>query len=529
MSLSWLWMGTAFVITWTGYRLMMVTLLYSPRAIRPLGLCKEVKILTSIVPAIDQAYKVLYTWSDNEKTRSGQTVPPHVQRAIDFIERYNIVTGRGHQTALPFDDATLAEGEELAQEAAAGYAARREAEEQLADYVGEVAIMSNRADLVDIENRLRECRKEGHFGLKPDGGLLVAWANKCGLVRLCPDESREETQRLTDFYMPELLSFSNKKTTHRIFYSVLTAHNYRPDDLARGKQELFDNLKNLLDKRVEYCPVSFKDGPACGLRQVVKTKEKLFPMIKGVLAIQEDPLSAHMDWNVHVNIFFMVEGAFSYADLRYWWGSGLYISELGKDEQSLRSALLEAIKYSAQIVPTKSQEKADATTISGRSTDSVPDSVTDGRPAAPAMCEWPYQRFCEWWDAQQGFRRVRSYGLLYAAHGKRWDRMTPKERLITCTDAELSATVRQAIIRCTWKEIYQDRRKKERERVKAKLRHSMVHGEKLDPHSIRWLGSLSYDGLAYRVDLIPGDNFSARNEQKRQLFNDRGGTGPPFH
>ncbi|MDH5354839.1 MAG: hypothetical protein OEY09_10390 [Gammaproteobacteria bacterium] len=488
--------------------------------------------------AIDQAYRTLYSWSETDKAQTCNTLPPHIQRAVDLIERHNIVTGRGHQQALPFDQAELFEAEEMAQEAAAGFQARREAEERLADYIEDVSLLAGRSDLADIADRLRDCRKEGHFGLKPDGGLLVAWANKCGLVRLCPDESREETQRLTEFYLPELLSFANKKPTHRIFYSVLTTHNYRPDDLARGKKELSDKLKDLLHKRVEYCPVSFKDGPACGLRQVVKTKEKLFPMIKGALSVQEDPLSVHGDWNVHQNIFFMVEGAFSYKDLRHFWNAGLYIKELGKDSQSIQSALLEAIKYSAQIVPTKSEVKANEQhnerlneNYGNDRHDQYNSGIdhSNGNSVAPSMIEWPYQRFIEWWDAQQKFRRVRSYGLLYAAHGKRWDRMTPKERLITCTDAELSAKVRQDIIKSPWKEIYQDRPKKEREKIKVKLRHSMVHGEKLDPHSIRWLGSLNYDGRAYRVDLIPGDNFSARQGQKGQLFNDRGSTGPPFH
>lgn len=455
----------------------------------------------------------IYDWA--ERHPGAHSVPSHIQAALDVIERHDKAAGKIQQDL--FIDAAMREDiTDEFNEKAYERARRRVSEFMLAYYVDDVAMLSGESRFHDVAERLRTCRVSGTLAITPGGEQVVMWDNKCGMVRLCPDESREETQRLTDFYLPEMMDFLKASPMHRIHYSVMTTHNYRPDDLRRGKQEQFDKFAQL---------------------------KKQFPNIKGSLVIQEDPLSALKDWNVHLNVFFLTSGAFNYDEIRKAWGSNVHFQTLKGNESQIRSALLEAVKYSARTVPEKSQEKADYESrecaAGGDHKVSPGDRQTEragtdkqNDPAgcgcdtqAPAMTEWPWQRFVEWYDAGLKFRRVRSYGVLYAAHGKRWDRMSKKQRVLTCVDAELSRDVIEQIKFLTWKQIYQGEPKKDREKLKAKLRHAMVYGEKIDYTQLQWVGIVGFNRAtaSYSVDLITGDNFSGRSREKYNYHM----TGPP--
>lgn len=444
-------------------------------------------------PSIAHSWDQVVGWL--ERNPGAQTLPGHVQRHVDAIERYHKAQGKQQQDLFGFDYSDAEHVRELVSDELHERARRREAEGQLADYIEDVALLTGRDDLMKLPPRLRECRQSGSVGLLPDGGHVIYWDYKCGLTRLCPDESREETQRLTDFYHPEMMDFLKQSPTHRIFYAVLTTHNYRPGDLVRGKREQFDQVKAFI---------------------------KTFPGIQGALVIQEDPLSAHADWNVHLNVFFLVRGAFDYKQVREQWGANVHIQHIKGDEAAIRAALREAIKYSAQIVPEKSEEKANDG-VRAYSVDGM-DSGLDPDTHAPAMTQWPAVRWCEWWDAQQGFRRTRAYGVLYAAHGKRWNREARLWRRQVCVDAELPDNEIDVITRQAWKEIGRDLDKKEREKLKAKLRHAMVYGEKIDYTGVRWVGTVKFaQGGGYSVDLIPGHNFSSDSRRNDNFFC----TGPP--
>ncbi len=429
-----------------------------------------------------------------------RTIPPHIQQCIDILERQRQARDYTPDTSNRYELANLQD--ELEAESIER-AARRNAEHELADYIRGVADETGRLDLLSVSNRLSSCRMSGTVGII-EGRPVMAWDYKCGLVRLCPDESREETQRLTDFYLPSMLDFVNESPMNRVFYSVFTLHNFRPGNLKAGKKYLFERFKEWMTETYSYCPAIQRHG--CYIPTRKKT-EKVWPQIKGAFVVQEDPLSASGDWNIHLNVFLFVKGEFSYKAVRESWGANIHLKELGRDELSLRSALLEAIKYSAQTVPDKSDRKA-----------------ADGATAAPAMTEWPHDRWVEWWDANQGFRRTRAYGCLYALHAKRWNAMD----LISRVEVLRIAGAPRELCKLEWKEIGRDMKKKDRERLKVAMRKAMTHGERLDMDAVQWVGSVQFtaDGR-YRVDLIPGDNFSASGGPGGKFSGGFRGSGPP--
>ncbi|OWP47354.1 hypothetical protein, partial [Pseudomonas nitroreducens] len=121
-----------------------------------------------------------------------------------------------------------------------------------------------------------------------------------------------------------------------------------------------------------------------------KSTQKKVGKIAGVLAVQEDPLSALGTWNGHLNLIILVEGPFDYAAFRAEWGFNVEIKEIPL--KHLASAFLEVCKYQAKAV-----------------------SMGDKKDGSnqPGMVEWEPALWLEWWRANTGFRRTRSYGVLF--------------------------------------------------------------------------------------------------------------------
>lgn len=498
--------------------------------------------------AVHRAYDSIYRWLDNKP--HAQSLPYFIQAKVDLIVRHEKANTVKVETQ--FDLFDREDAREKLDVRIGEYQARRQAELELAEYIETCAAPLYRPDLLNVVERLRNCRQSGTYGLKDDGGLIVMWDAKCGLVRLCPDESREETHRLANFYEPAMMDFKTAKPTHRLFYCVFTTHNYAAKWLKFGKQDIINKFKDWLENwknNGAYCPVKFIErfGEWKTIKSMACDVVRPLDRIRGSMVIQEDPLSAAGDWNVHLNVFLLVDGEFNYATVREVWGGNVHVQEIKGDQQSVRSALLEAIKYSARIVPEKSQEKAD-----GKMVDDNCDHAGRDRPecdsehgdcsdrdeksqfafpeeskhrvvaAAPAMTQWPAERWIEWWDAQQKFRRVRSYGCLYALHGKTWDAMTQPSRKQICQHAELSELDCERYKRKDWKDVGLHLQKKDKEKLKTKLRHAMVHGEKLDTQGIHWIGEIKFSRGSYSlVDLIQGDNFSGQRRQKNNFLIER--------
>ena len=283
---------------------------------------------------------------------------------------------------------------------------RRELELQLADYIEEKIVPASGYDdaIRKLPKRMRSCRTHGVFGWRPEtASLVTAWDEKCGLVRLCPHEARADAKRIEQRYLPEVESLIRRRM--RIYSAVLTTPNVAAGNLAAEKKNQFKKFNRLLKKRRA-------GGPR-------------FPII-GALVAQEDPLGAHGDWNVHLNVLLVCDGWLDFADFREAWHWDLSIRPLVGSHEEIASAFRELVKYSAAPVSSKSVEHA--TRSAAELETSTGDLVAqpgagwtdtglyrgpDGMPAPPPMLEWPAESFIEWWNAQPRFRRTRSYGCLF--------------------------------------------------------------------------------------------------------------------
>lgn len=265
------------------------------------------------------------------------------------------------------------------------FAKRREAEQQLAAYIQEnvlpVAGRHEQDKLRDIAQALAACRTSGEHGITIDykgdiAGRQVAWTSKCGLSKLCPDESRVEGRRIAERYLPATQAWVKAAppgVQRRVFYAVLTEPNYPVGGLHDGKRQSFARFVQMLER----------------IRHTKANRIRVGD-IQGALVVQEDPLSALGTWNGHLNVIFLVEGQFSYEELRKDWGYNLEIKHI--PEYKLAGAFLEVCKYQAKAV--SMGEKKDGST-------------------QPGMVEWAPELWLEWWRANTGFRRTRSYGVLF--------------------------------------------------------------------------------------------------------------------
>lgn len=391
-------------------------------------------------------------------------------------------------------------------------AARRVFEDMTADRLEGLA---RRTDLVrefkEAEKlmtkveRMRNCRRSGSVGARPDGGAIVAWDSKCGDSRLCPDEAREEANRISKIYTTAMMLWQAQHPKHRVFYAVITEENIPRGQLAQGKREQFLKLRQLLDKGYAHAPFTpLKRVYLNGRWHYVKVTKgeyfKAWDNLHGVLAVQEDPLSARGDWNVHTNLILCVKGEFDYAHFRHAWGKNVEIKEIPrKDKDALRRALMEVIKYSAKHTGMKSHEKHD-----------------DGE-AAKGLLDWDDEALLEWVRAQNNFRRTRSYGVLYGVDGKRWDGSSEQTRAKWCACADVPETRSQR----TWKRIESDTDAEHKTWTKerARIKKIMNSEHALDMDAIQWVGVVGFErgsycvscaGVPLEVALIQEDNFFSK-------------------
>jgi len=434
-----------------------------------------------IHPAQSAAEQQVMNWVQSHPDAT--KIPPHVESLLNRVERYNEMSHVDKKDFLLQQDPYEYERirTELL-ESLEEYSKRREMEQDLAYYIDRVATSQLEYELFDIAERLNNCRLTGAAGIKPDMNPIIAWDNKCGLSKLCPDESREATQRLTEFYLPELVDFKKELYSHRLFYAVFTTPNVKAGDLIAGKKDIIERFK------------AWADG---------------FGNIKGSLIVQEDPLSSHDDWNIHLNVFLCIDGEFDYKIARKKWGYDVEPRELTGEPQEIRDALLEAIKYSAQIVPSKSQDHAERDTTQ-----------------APAMTEWPHEMFVEWFNANKRFRRVRNYGCMYNIHKKRWHSASYEQRQKWIDIANQTADKPESVILrivgyLDWKDVQAS--------YKTKIRRVMTHGEPFDISLVQWVGAVNFDSdHVYSVGSVLGDKFfntTAKRSTSFDFYNDYRGGG----
>lgn len=305
------------------------------------------------------------------------TAPRYVRRALKICDRHHEARkGRNEpeQFCLALDvyDEVLAKGE--------AYKRRAMVRKRLADYIDDVVLPEHwDLRLSTAADKLRKARSKACYGYHEDGTLVTCWDDKSGLSKLDPDESREESRRLADRYGTHVKKLVDQgKGLH---YLMLSVPNVEAGALAETQQAFFRKWINLKRTQVN--------------------KKKAFPEILGDLAVMEAPLAADGTWNVHLNVLMVTEKPFCeglYQRIREEWKAHAYMKPIAGDAIDIARTFNELIKYGTRAVPEKSLDKA-----SRHKTD------------APPMIEWPVSRFFEWFDAQSGFRRTRTYGCLYGS------------------------------------------------------------------------------------------------------------------
>ena len=250
---------------------------------------------------------------------------------------------------------------------------------QVAPDAAELGEAETSEQLHKIALRMYSCRTSGPFGIGPHGQIVVAWDEKCGQSKLCPDEARHEAQRLFDHYAQTIADAAKKG--YRVYKLWPTLPNYRAGRLREGMRHIFARWNKRIMRPV-------KDG---------RNKFR----IETSIGILETPLSKNRDWNVHLNCIVLTRGWLNYAALRKAWGFDIEIRQHSRfDEKGMYGLFNEMVKYSVRTVAEKSQDKA-----------------RRHASEAPPFLDWTSAEIIEWYKANQRFRRTRAYGkgdgLLY--------------------------------------------------------------------------------------------------------------------
>jgi hypothetical protein len=275
-------------------------------------------------------------------------------------------------------------------------------------------------DYEQLAQKLADARPIGIWGMDCiDETGSVQWCNRAGLVKLCPDDAREEQQRVSKLYTDRLEM--QDELGHVLRSAVFTLPNFPQWHLAAGVDDIMRRFRDSLlyatdDGRP---PKRGSWGPWWN------DPRRLFPDIIGGWACLEAPLSAQhatdrsQSWNVHLNVVLVfrrldelrdtveVNGMTlpDYAPIEAAWGSIIHWHRIpAGDRDAIQAALRELIKYPLQTVGEKSGKRhAKKFDRHGREIE-----------PAPPMIAWPAECFHEWWQAFHGVRRTRSWGCLYS-------------------------------------------------------------------------------------------------------------------
>jgi len=275
---------------------------------------------------------------------------------------------------------TALEAHEQLELALPGLSVRHATRKALADALEQRVLPLCRGKWVyNYIDRLRRARWHGLWGYSlAKGKSVMFWDEKAGLSRLCPDDAREEAQRLSRKMLGPLED--HQAAGHALHYVVLTSPNAASGGLRREMASICKRFRQVI----------LKSGD--------------FPEIKGALCVLEAPLGSARDWNVHLNVLLVVQGFLDYEKLRRKWFWNLEAKKLPVGPGVVKGALTELIKYAVAATVSKSAEKAAKAA-----------TLRDGTPREPPppMLEWSGAELLEWLRAMRGFRRTRTYGCLF--------------------------------------------------------------------------------------------------------------------
>lgn len=215
------------------------------------------------------------------------------------------------------------------------------------------------------------CRQKGPVGFNSDGEPIIAWEEKCGLAKYCPDEARKDSKRIGEVCIPEIQAHATRGG--RVYKAFLTLSNYPGDRLEEGCRHAFSRWSRKI------------------WRPQSKGQNKFG--ITGALLILEAPLGKQRDWNIHLNVILLTDRWLDFRAFQEAWGAGMKIRQHNDYSDAGMAGLFnELIKYATRALPEKS---------------------ADDQHDAPAMCDWTGAELLEWDCAMHGLRRTRTYGKLY--------------------------------------------------------------------------------------------------------------------
>lgn len=275
---------------------------------------------------------------------------------------------------------------------------------------------------------LEDARKAGVWGADPHQAFIdgedrarpvIEWSGRAGLVKLCPDDARNEAQRVAAMYS-DRLKFCDAGG-YVLRYAVFTLPNYAQHHLGSG----IDEIKRRFREKITH---ALRDGYVVErdrrgrkrtrtLARNMREEGRLFPDLIGALACIEAPLSGRYAddpsnaWNVHLNAILVFRasadqpyGRPDYEPIRAAWGADVHFAVIPQgDADATAAALRECIKYPLQTVAEKSSRRK-----------AKRDRFGNVLAPAPPMIAWPPEVFDEWWRAFKGVRRAWSCGVLYS-------------------------------------------------------------------------------------------------------------------
>lgn len=380
----------------------------------------------------DEAAEVINAISEHSLRHPGShAIPDHLERRLrDVFIREEVVQfgirDKSHGAQVALIKAQIARDMIPA-------AARHRFHRSLADMIKlQVQPLNLDHRMPDVVKRLENCHETGQVGIDPSGELHYHWPEKCRFSKFCPWEARLESQRLAERYIPPLLETLATTPGSKLQKIVISPRNIPAGELAGWMRKIFKIYVDL-SRRKEF-RISRKDSPG---------------PILGSIVVQEAPLGRDPDtWNVHINVIQIVVGRFPWARYRAAWAAALGQDDCQMDfkvEHQMRAitkkrlekrgintpvgrleiltyAFLEMVKYSAKIAG--SDHGDESSRAGGALAKDKPDVGCDAKEPvfsekrvtlaeALPMDRWPPLRWLEWYRANCGFRRTRSYGCLY--------------------------------------------------------------------------------------------------------------------
>lgn len=308
-----------------------------------------------------------------------------VQRAIDHFDIADRVENAPTKVSREQGNTYLV-AHEAVQERVERLSAQRVAETKIAKYLREVILPEcDDPYLAKLIETMDHCHAGGNYGWHPEAEkAIIQWDAKCQCLQLCPHEANEETQRMTERYVPRLMelhedgyTFQKAVLTQRCVerhapfkdpprrvlleeihqdrrkllepwqQNAANAFSFgRPMPLApdlpdldpikkmrnrlhREQQRYFRRFDRLIkmrwprayEERLKLLDLEPDQVTEEQETEIRKRKGRVFDQIAACLVIMETPLNYEGHWHPHLNVLFVLkENYFDWVFFMRLWG-----------------------------------------------------------------------------------------------------------------------------------------------------------------------------------------------------------------